>query len=607
MHSTELPTGGTVPAFLTKLWRLVEDPDCNELICWSSNGVSFFIHDQTRFAKELLPMYFKHNNMASFIRQLNMYGFRKMVHVEQGGLKSENDTMEFYHQYFLKGQEQLLEFIKRKVPVPAQHSRVVEDTQVKTDVMQEILTDVKAIRGKQENVDSLLNSMKRENEALWREVAFLRQKHLKQQQVVEKLIQFLVTLVQPGNRNINVPVVQRKLPLMLYDSSINKGTLGTTDKIRITRQFSSPAGSSKNITSSRPVIHDVTDSLDGKLLNANTCSGESSIPSSNLLEPATPSEPQVTSPLNDHPLINSPSVGSPLNPDDTMEPLSVLVPLQTPTNSILMSDEQALENEFLNSPVPINLNDLVSTATSGVDLGIDLTKETDSALSLETVENASLNEDPDAQPSTSGITKNSERALATIGETSPYSINLLSPGYKTRFDLERSTFSDHLEGIDSELDWLTEQLSGNSLNIDTSNLLSLFGADDTVPGNNLSMDGFRFSRGGDVTGNEVVQYLPGLLDTDLIDKDTNYMSNDLEGDDSEFVLPDVSIKEFLEATQKEFTSKDPTDSNETVQSTKEGGKISKTSEISPKSVGKLARVKSTQQLDSPSPKRKRPN
>lgn len=28
-------SGGNVPAFLTKLWTLVEDPDTDPLICWS--------------------------------------------------------------------------------------------------------------------------------------------------------------------------------------------------------------------------------------------------------------------------------------------------------------------------------------------------------------------------------------------------------------------------------------------------------------------------------------------------------------------------------------------------------------------------------------------
>lgn len=43
-------------------------------------------------------------------------GFRKVVHIEQGGLvKPERDDTEFQHPCFLRGQEQLLENIKRKV------------------------------------------------------------------------------------------------------------------------------------------------------------------------------------------------------------------------------------------------------------------------------------------------------------------------------------------------------------------------------------------------------------------------------------------------------------------------------------------------------------
>lgn len=39
-----------------------------------------------------------------------------MVHIEQGGLvKPERDDTEFQHPCFLRGQEQLLENIKRKV------------------------------------------------------------------------------------------------------------------------------------------------------------------------------------------------------------------------------------------------------------------------------------------------------------------------------------------------------------------------------------------------------------------------------------------------------------------------------------------------------------
>ena len=195
--------GGTanVPAFLAKLWKMVEDPNTNNLISWSAEGTSFLIHNQAEFASSLLPYYYKHNNMASFIRQLNMYGFHKVVGVDSGGLKSEKqEEMEFAHQFFIKGMEELLEQIKRKVSSnkgggasgSAQFAPAM-----KTEKVNEVLSEVGLIKDKQEDLDSKLETMKKENEALWKEVVNLRHKHQSQQKIVNKLIQFLVGIVQP--------------------------------------------------------------------------------------------------------------------------------------------------------------------------------------------------------------------------------------------------------------------------------------------------------------------------------------------------------------------------------------------------------------------------
>lgn len=54
--------------------------------------------------------------------------------------------------------------------------------------MNKVLADVKIMKGRQDTLDSQLNAMKRENEVLWREVAILRQKHRKQQQIVNKVV-----------------------------------------------------------------------------------------------------------------------------------------------------------------------------------------------------------------------------------------------------------------------------------------------------------------------------------------------------------------------------------------------------------------------------------
>ena len=57
------------------------------LICWSEEGSSFLIQNQSQFSSSLLPYYYKHSNMASFVRQLNMYDFHKVMNVDAGGLK----------------------------------------------------------------------------------------------------------------------------------------------------------------------------------------------------------------------------------------------------------------------------------------------------------------------------------------------------------------------------------------------------------------------------------------------------------------------------------------------------------------------------------------
>jgi len=67
-----------VPAFLAKLWKMVDDPSTNELISWSADGRSFVIHNQGAFSQTLLPVYYKHSNLSSFVRQLNMYDFHKV-------------------------------------------------------------------------------------------------------------------------------------------------------------------------------------------------------------------------------------------------------------------------------------------------------------------------------------------------------------------------------------------------------------------------------------------------------------------------------------------------------------------------------------------------
>ncbi|CAF4323112.1 unnamed protein product, partial [Rotaria magnacalcarata] len=58
--STNQPPQTAITAFLAKLWALVNDRSCDDLIAWDPSGGSFHVFDQSRFAREILPRYFKH-------------------------------------------------------------------------------------------------------------------------------------------------------------------------------------------------------------------------------------------------------------------------------------------------------------------------------------------------------------------------------------------------------------------------------------------------------------------------------------------------------------------------------------------------------------------
>ncbi|XP_073696248.1 heat shock factor protein 5 [Garra rufa] len=101
--------------FPAKLWRLINNPH-NDSVFWSPDGESLTV-DQQRFEDELLSpvkqdaKLFKTTNFTSFIRQLNLYGFRKVFDVP---FKNRPRNLHHFHNpYFKQGQPELLVHMKR--------------------------------------------------------------------------------------------------------------------------------------------------------------------------------------------------------------------------------------------------------------------------------------------------------------------------------------------------------------------------------------------------------------------------------------------------------------------------------------------------------------
>lgn len=103
---TAAETSTNIPGFLAKTYEIFSLPDYRYCCDWSPDGTTIVISKIEEFSKQVLPKYFKHSNFQSFVRQLNMYDFRKLVQDPHNG--------EFAHKNFLRDYPEKLALIKRK-------------------------------------------------------------------------------------------------------------------------------------------------------------------------------------------------------------------------------------------------------------------------------------------------------------------------------------------------------------------------------------------------------------------------------------------------------------------------------------------------------------
>lgn len=228
----------TVPAFLQKLYEMLNNPSSQGLIRWSDAGDSFFVLDHEHFAREILPRWFKHQNFASFVRQLNMYGFHKIPHLHQGVLRSdtsENEYWNFSHENFRRDQPDLLCLIHRKKGsgntqqqqgagttlgpeegildvrdpnTPSPQSSATAPTGLALPAttpgsgqvidVNAILQGIAAIKKHQTTISEDLQQLKQSNQLLWQDAMAARERLQKNEDTVQRIVKFLAGVF--GNR-----------------------------------------------------------------------------------------------------------------------------------------------------------------------------------------------------------------------------------------------------------------------------------------------------------------------------------------------------------------------------------------------------------------------
>ncbi|NXT21446.1 HSF5 protein, partial [Syrrhaptes paradoxus] len=96
------PAGINPNYFPAKLWRLVNSPLFRS-VRWDDRGEVLLV-DQALFESEVLgagqgPHFFQTKNFSSFIRQLNLYGFHKLVQELAGGEEGSEDEIDVVNDF----------------------------------------------------------------------------------------------------------------------------------------------------------------------------------------------------------------------------------------------------------------------------------------------------------------------------------------------------------------------------------------------------------------------------------------------------------------------------------------------------------------------------
>eukprot|EP00698_Gefionella_okellyi_P000509 TRINITY_DN10464_c0_g1_i1.p1 TRINITY_DN10464_c0_g1~~TRINITY_DN10464_c0_g1_i1.p1 ORF type:complete len:519 (-),score=82.90 TRINITY_DN10464_c0_g1_i1:55-1611(-) len=173
-------------AFVHKLYEILSDPANNPTISWTAEGTSFVVLDPDTFAGDQLPKYYKHSNFSSFVRQLNLYNFKKL---------GKPNYWEFKHPHFLRGHPELLQQMKRKQAAPQTERSVKDEIQGLVRDKDRVVKDLSNVDKTQRSMQQILERLQGENQDLWRELTTTRREASAATETLQRVTRFLMQLM----------------------------------------------------------------------------------------------------------------------------------------------------------------------------------------------------------------------------------------------------------------------------------------------------------------------------------------------------------------------------------------------------------------------------
>jgi hypothetical protein len=94
------------PTQLHDMLSQAEAEGYSDVCSWMPHGRAFKVHDREAFVDQVMKRFFNGNKYSSFQRQLNLYGFIRIM-------KKGKDYGAYYHESFLRGEPELCQQMSR--------------------------------------------------------------------------------------------------------------------------------------------------------------------------------------------------------------------------------------------------------------------------------------------------------------------------------------------------------------------------------------------------------------------------------------------------------------------------------------------------------------
>ncbi|EER27567.1 HSF-type DNA-binding domain containing protein [Coccidioides posadasii C735 delta SOWgp] len=227
-----------IPPFVQKLRSFLDESKNTDLIRWSEDGRSFIVLDEDQFARTLIPELFKHSNYASFVRQLNMYGFHKKVGLSDNSMRASErknkSPSEYSNPYFRRGHPDLLWLIQKPKNVSQSKAAAKGPSRMKTEgegddgeneeyvedggsredrsrfrgqlsispgdaalakeQFANVYRELQNIRHQQQVISNTISKLRREHEQLYDQALNFQEQHNRHENSINAILTFLATV-----------------------------------------------------------------------------------------------------------------------------------------------------------------------------------------------------------------------------------------------------------------------------------------------------------------------------------------------------------------------------------------------------------------------------